>query len=318
MKKLAAAIVGYKIIPFFILAFTAVAGLNPYFLTSYNVSSLLMQMSTYGIAALGLSFLLIAGYLDIAMGSVIAFSGVLLGILMRSSPFLHANFIIPSGIVLLVCALTGLAISFFVTILEVDSFVVSLCAMTFLRGAALVMANRKPVPINSDAFAALSQQLIGPVPIIFILFFALVLISEYLLSWTAFGRNLFAIGGNREIAGMAGINTRINGVLAYVAYYVLAGVAGLVLASRMNSGTPIVGTDAPLSIIPMLILGGTALSGGKGGAIKTLFGCAFLSLAFNAMSLFGIPSNLQDMVKGAIILVIIVSGKMYENRELKV
>jgi len=304
----------YKIILIFLGCFAVLSIINPFFFSNYNINTLFLQMPAYGMAAIGLTILLISGYLDISMGSIIAFSGVLFAVFLRISGSLIVSILITFAASACVGLINGLCVAK----LKLDSFVVSLCAMIYVRGIALSISKQKPVLLISPEYSRINEISFGPVPLLFVFLLIAAVSAEYFLKKTGFGRNIYAIGGNRTIAKMAGINIPKHTIIIFILYGLLSGIGGLILVSRMNSGTPVVGVDAPLTIIPMLILGGTSLSGGKGGAVKTLFGIAFLSMVFNAMSLYNVPANLQELVKGTILLTIIVVEKVYENKDVKV
>lgn len=303
-----------KVLVIFIGGFVLLSFVQPHFFSAYNISSLCLQMPAYGMAAIGLTFILISGYLDISMGSIIAFSGVIFAIFAN----IFNNFLLAGMVTLIICGLIGAVTGFCVAYLKMDSFIVSLCAMIYVRGLALSLSGQEPVMINNEQFKSLTQVSLGPFPLVFFFLIVAAIIAEYFLRKTGMGRNLYALGGDKNMARLAGIKVKLTSFFVFVIYAILSGIGGLVLASRMNSGTAIVGVDAPLTIIPMLILGGTSLSGGKGGALQTLLGIALLSMIFNAMALFNVPPNLQELVKGCILLTIIVVEKTYENRTVKV
>jgi ribose/xylose/arabinose/galactoside ABC-type transport system permease subunit len=190
--------------------------------------------------------------------------------------------------------------------------------MILIRGVALTISNSKPIIVTDHTTIALSNMTVGPIPVITIIFLIIVLLLEFVLRFTVFGRNIYAVGGNAEIAGSIGINVKFYKFIVFIIFAILAGIGGLFLMTRMNAGSPIIGEDAPLATIPMAVMGGTALSGGKGGALKTLTGVILLSLLFNSMSILGITLNIQTFVKGAILLSIIVWNKYLANRTKKV
>ncbi len=160
--------------------------------------------------------------------------------------------------------------------------------------------------------------MLGPVPITFFLFLAVALIAHYVLTQTQYGRNLYVIGGNINVADNLGLHVRGHLWSVFVVQGFLAALGGIVMMTRMFSASGNLALDGPLNIIPMVIVGGTAFSGGKGGAIKTLWGVVLMNIIYNAMSMFSLQANMQEMVKGLILLIIIVADKYMENRNQKV
>jgi len=293
--------------------FAIISVVNDKFLTYNNIYGLLIQLPSYGIAALGLTFCLICGELNITMGSIMAFSGVLFAMLVGTT-----GFIIAIAITLLCCALFGAFTGVVVSFWKIDSFVATLSMMILIKGVALTICNSKPVIVMDQTTIMLSNLTVGPIPAITIIFLVIVFVLEYVLRFTVFGRNIYAVGGNADIASSIGINVKFYKFIVFVIFAVLAGIGGLFLMTRMNAGSPIIGDDAPLATIPMAIMGGTALSGGRGGALKTLTGVVLLSLLFNSMSILGITLDIQTFIKGAILLSIIVWNKYLANKAKKV
>lgn len=296
-----------------ILIFILAALTNDNFLTNNNMYGLMIQLPAYGMAALALTFCLICGELNISMGSIMAFAGVIFAIVIERAGF-AAAWLVTLGACAVLGIITGISVAYW----KIDSFVATLSMMTFIRGLALFTASSKPVMITNPAAVALGITNLGTVPVITILFVIIVVILEYVLKYTIFGRNLYAVGGNAEIAGSIGIKVQRYKFSVFVIFSVLSAIGGIFLAVRMNTGSPIIGEDAPLSTIPMAIVGGTALSGGRGGAVRTFIGVLFMSLLFNVMQIFGMPLNIQTFAKGLILLGIIVWDKYNANKWKKV
>ena len=299
------------IIAFFIFILASI--INNNFLTVNNMYGFLIQLPAYGAAALALTFCLICGELNITMGSIIAFSGVVFAITVGNFGFIFAWII-----TLLLCSVFGIITGIVVAYLKIDSFVATLSMLILINGITLAVCNTQPVVVTDPVTVAFGGGSIGPIPIMTIVFVIIIIIAEFILKNTVFGRNIYAVGGNAEIAKSIGINVKFYKFIVFVIFSVLAGIGGIFLMARMNTGSPIVGGDAPLSTIPMAIIGGTALSGGKGGAFNTFVGILFMSLLFNVMQIMGIALNVQTFAKGIILLSIIVWDKYNANRDRKV
>ncbi len=296
-----------------LIVFITMVFVKDTFLTFENMGGLLISMPAFGMAAIGLTFSLICGELNISMGSIMALSTVVYAMTVNSYGFVPAILITLLTVVAL-GAFTGL----FVAVFKLDSFVVTLSMMIAVQGIALYVSKSQPIIVNDPTAGIIGASTLAGIPVIFLFFLLSIGIAEFILVKTSFGRNLYAVGGDKNIAQNAGVNVRFYKFMVFIVYALFAGLGGLLLITRFNSGSAVYASDAPLSIIPMVIIGGTALSGGKGGAIKTLLGVFLMSLIFNVMSLYNVFSNIQQFVKGAILLVIVVWDKYSANRKYKV
>jgi ribose transport system permease protein len=303
----------YRIIGLAILIFIVSSIVSPYFFTMSNLWGLFVAMPAYGIAAIGLTFIFITGKLDISLGSVMALTSVIFALTISRVGFIPAVLIsIVSGMVL--GSITGSLVAFF----QLDTFIVSLSAMIAYKGIALFISNSSPVVVTDPIVTLIGNCTLGPIPITFFFFVAIVIIAQLLMTKTSFGRNLFAIGGNVKVAESVGINVNKYIFKVFVLNGGLAALGGIVLMTRLFSASGNNALDAPLTIIPMVIIGGTAFAGGRGSAFKTLCGVILMYVIFNALSMFNIYVNIQAFIQGAILLAVIVVDKYLENRAQKV
>ncbi len=303
----------YRIAVVLILGFLFMSFVSEYFMTARNIREMLNSINSYGIAAVGLTFVLITGLLDISVGSIIAMTGVIFALTFPQIGMIGAM------VISLICALSaGTLTGTLVACLDLNPFIVSLSAQLAYKGIALVLAGSKPIPVIDVSVSRLGSMHVSVFPIMFFVFLIVVAASQIVLTRTQFGRNLFAIGGNKEVAKSVGINLKKHQILAFSINGFLSGVAGLTLVVRLCSADGTVASDAALTVIPMVIIGGTSFSGGKGSAVKTLLGALMIGLIFNAMSMFNIYTNIQNLVKGIILLAIIVSDKYLEHKEERV
>ena len=175
-----------------------------------------------------------------------------------------------------------------------------------------------PKSVTTPIAAAISGAQGGIVPITFLLFIVFALIAEFILRRTQYGRNMFLVGGNINVADNLGIHVRGYIWSGFIVNGFCAALAGVFMMTRMFSASGNLALDGPLNVIPMVIVGGTAMSGGKGGAICTLFGALLMNIIYNGMTMFSIPATIQELVKGMILLIIIVSDKYMEHRHEKI
>lgn len=288
---------------------------SEFFLTKNNIVSLLRSMSAYGILAIGLTFILITGNLDVSMGSVLALCTVFFGKCIPVMGFLPAClFTIVFGAAL--SAFTGIWISYF----KLNAFVVTMCMQMAYKGIALVWTGSTTLRISDNTMTAFgSKNLFGYIPVIFIVFVIVAIVAEIILRQTVFGRNVFLLGGDKKVAEYQGISVWKHIWGCFIIAGACAGIAAVVYCSRVLSASGNFGSgDATMAIVPIAIIGGTTLRGGEGGALKTLLGALMLYTIYNAMAMFDIYIYMQDFIKGLILLVIIVGDKYFMNRTKKV
>lgn len=313
MERLKKFVLNYSLWIICALIFIVMGIIKPLFLTLDNIYGLLSAMLSYGVLALGLSVALIAGENNISIGSVLAFSGVLFASVIESVGLTLAFFI-----AVLACALLGLLNGWLVAYKKMPAFLVAVAFMISVRGLALAVSKSQNIIINNEAFIKICNMQLGPIPILFIVLIAFALVIDMVLRYTPLGRCLFAVGGNAEVANYCGINVQKYKMLAIAFSTVMAGIGGVFLTTRLTSAIPSVGEDAIITVLPIVVLGGTSMQGGKGSAIGTLAGLVFMYTLFNLMSMFNIYVNIQTLIKGIVLLSVVVGGKYIENRNRKI
>jgi ribose/xylose/arabinose/galactoside ABC-type transport system permease subunit len=296
-----------------VAAFIVFSFIKPLFISATNLNGLLIEAPSYGLAAIGLTFCLLCNQLDISMGAVISLSTVLFALL---SPVLGFAFALL--IVFAAAILVGMINGLLVGLAKLDAFMISLSTMTAVRGVALLITDTKPVPCHDPIIVAIGNMNIGFVPVVFIFFLAMVFVAEFVLKYTMFGRNIYAVGAAPAAAAATGIKTRFTIFIVFVINAFFSALSGFVMLTRMQSGSPILASDAALSIISMVVIGGTALNGGRGGALRTLSGIIIMGLIFNIMSMMNIYVNIQNLIKGAIVLGVVVMDRYAANKNKKV
>ena len=293
--------------------FIAMSLISPYFFTPANIFGLFDSMAAYGIAAIGLTFVMLCGQLDISMGSVMALTACVFMMLLPVY-----GFAVSAIIALILGCACGAVTGFFVSFFRLQPFIVSMTMQLVYKGIALTITDSAPVSVNDTTLMAISKVEFFSIPVVFLFFVAIAVAAQFVLVKTRYGRNLYIIGGNISAADNMGLNVRTHLWSVYVIQGVCAAVGGLVMMTRTFSASGNLALDAPLSIIPMVIVGGTAFSGGRGGALRTLCGVILMSTIFNAMTMFSLYANIQQLIKGVILILIIVSDKYMENRNSKV
>ena len=274
------------------------AVLKPNFLSAANLLNVVRQVSINGILAVGVTVVLLTGGVDLSLGSVVAVSGVVAAHLAHPGGY---PLLVPIAAGLLAGAACGAVNGAVVTRCGVPSFIATLGMMTAARGLALVLSDGRPVSNMSPALTRLAGDVAG-VPIPALILAAVAVAVAWTLKNVRWGRYLYAVGGNAQAARAAGIRVRGVAFLAYALCGALAGLAGVVLASRITTGQPNAGVGYELDAIAAVVIGGTRLSGGVGGVGGTLLGVLLMGVIGNGLDLLNVPSYYQQIVKGLIIV----------------
>jgi len=276
----------------------ALALAKPNFLTIPNLLNVMRQISINGILAVGVTYVLLTGGVDLSLGSLVAVSGVVAATL--AHPNQHA-LVVPVLLGVLTGTACGAVNGLVVTRGQVAPFIATLGMMTVARGLALVVSCGRPVSNLSGAFTRLGGDVAGvPIPVIVLALIAL--LSHVFLKNLRLGRYIYAVGGNETAARASGINVAAVKLFTYAACGAMAGVAGVVLAARITTGQPNAGVGYELDAIAAVVIGGTSLSGGVGGIGGTLLGVLLIGVINNGLDLLNVTSYYQAIVKGIIIV----------------
>jgi len=287
---------------FLILCFV-VSRLSPLFLTAGNVKNVLMQTAAVGTVAIGMTFVIIARGIDISVGGSVALASLISVLAMKNLHWpWYAGVLIMFGVSMSV----GLVNGFSVARLGMAPFLVTLSTLTIGRGLVLAISGGKSWYGLSAVFEKIGWGKLGPVPSTVVVTLLGFLVGHIVLSRSVFGRQVYAVGGNPEAARMQGINvTRIT-ILVFVLCGFFSGLASLVLTSRLNAFTPLMGLGFEFSAIAAVVIGGTSLFGGEGNMGGTLIGVLIIGVINNALNLAGVSVFYQDVAKGAIIFLAVL------------
>jgi ribose/xylose/arabinose/galactoside ABC-type transport system permease subunit len=277
--------------------------LAPHFLSPNNLLNVLRQVSMTAIIAVGMTMVITCAEIDLSVGSLACFSGVVLAWLAieHEIPLLLA-FILTLGVGVLVGTFTG----FIRTSFNIPSFIITLGLFTALRSGAYVISDGFPIAPFPASFNFLGGGFIGPIPVPVIIMFITYLLGYIALNHTSWGRSVHAVGGNEEASRLSGINTQAIKMSVFMLTSLLAAFAGMILASRLDSGTPAVAVGWEMAVIAAVIIGGTSLFGGKGNIVGTLLGVLFVAILGNGMVLMGISPYVQGVVSGSVILLAVI------------
>jgi ribose/xylose/arabinose/galactoside ABC-type transport system permease subunit len=283
-----------RLVPF--LALILVAGFfavtaGTRFVSISNASFLLQQTAIIAIPAFGVALVIIAGSIDLSVGSAVALTGMVAAVVAQDIGALPG---LVAG--LLVGVLVGLANGFGYAVLKVPSFMVTLGMLSVARGLTIVVSNSQPVNVDSGF------QELGRMPGILILFAACFAAATLLLNYTAFGRRAVAVGGQERVARLSGVPITQMKLLLFVFSGVMAALGGIALTARVGAATPTAATGFELTAITAVVLGGTPLTGGIGSMTNTVVGSLIISILLNGMVILGIPSEIQLIVQGLVLV----------------
>ena len=293
----------YGVFIAFFLLISVLAIISPPFLKPSNIINILRQTSVIGIIAVGMTLVIVTGGIDLSVGSLLALSAVI------ATSFAHPGeypLFVPLILGLVIGLIAGAINGFIIAKKRIAPFIVTLGMMTAARGLALVYTNGRPVINLSETYNAIGGGYLTGIPLPVIAFILVVLIGIFILHYTRFGRYVYAIGGNELAAKISGINTDrvIIGVYAFTG--ALAGIAGIVLSSRVMSGSAATGQGYELDAIAAVVIGGTSLSGGVGSIIGTVVGVLIIGVLNNGLDLMNVSSYWQQIVKGLIIVLAVM------------
>lgn len=287
------------LIGFFILCifFSVVSG---EFLTGSNISNIVRQVSINGILAVGMTFVILTGGIDLSVGSVMAFTGTIMVGMM-------VNMGLPPVAAVVIGALLGAVIGYingtFVAYARIPSIIVTLAMMEIARGAALLYTGGYPLSGLPTSYSFIGRgYLFGVIPMPALIMIGVFVIAYIILNHLPLGRYIYAIGGNEEAVRLSGVKVKRIKAIVYLISGITASISGLIMTSRLASGQPTAGDGYELDAIAAVVLGGTSIAGGRGHIFGTLLGALLLGVLSNGLNLMGVSPYVQRVLKGAIII----------------
>lgn len=294
----------------FIALVLLVAGISivsPEFRTLNNFFSLLRQSSINGLIAFGMTFVILTGGIDLSVGSVLALTTVLTAGMITSG--------VPAGLAMIlgvaIGAGLGLISGSLVTKGRLQPFIATLITMTVYRGLTMIVSKGKPISNLGDSFILklLGKGSLFNIPIPVIILIIMFLLFFFLLNKTTFGRRIYATGSNWRAANLAGVNVNKTKMIAYIISGTMSALSGLILLSRLNSAQPTLGNGYELDAIASVALGGTSMNGGRGKIYGTFIGVLIIAVLNNGLNILGVSSYYQDVIKGFVILIAVLSDR---------
>lgn len=288
----------YGIVIAFLIICVLMTILSPVFLTVTNILNVVRQTSIFGVMAIGMTFVILTGGIDLSVGSILAVAGAIAAGMLKGGAG-----IVPVVLLALIIGVgCGLANGLFITLGRIAPFVVTLGMMSIARSLTLIYTKGYPISGFTGPYRFIGGGDIVSIPFPIIVFLLTVVVAWLILTQTRLGRYTYAIGGNEETVKLSGINSSFYKTIVYVISGITAAMSALILTSRLNSAEPVAGQGYELDVIAAVVIGGTSLNGGRGSVWGTLIGALLIGVINNGMNLLGISPYFQLLVKGLIII----------------
>jgi ribose transport system permease protein len=285
-----------------ILLCIVAAVLSPVFLTMDNLMNIILQVAVVAILAIGSTFVILTGGIDLSVGSILGLAGVLTALSLRDTNSTILGVCVSLG----VGSVLGLANGLLVTYGRVPPFCATLGVMAIGRGLAFVITQGSPISNFSDQFRFFGAGYLGVIPVPVIESIIVALIGGYILGHTPFGRYLYAVGSNDRATRLSGINSQKVKIIAYFISGLLCGLAAILFIGRINSGHPLAGQGYEMDAIAAVVIGGTSLAGGTGSISGSFIGALIMGVIRNGLNLINVDAFWQNVVLGAVIIIAVM------------
>lgn len=282
---------------------------SQYFLSASNFINVLRQVSIVGIMAVGMTFVILTGGVDLSVGGVTACVGVICAKLMVSG----WNPVFAVLVALAFAALVGAVNAFFSHEFKLNAMIVTLATLQILKGISYIVTGAIPVYGFTEKFKVIGQGHVGAIPIPILIMLALYVIAYIILKYTKFGQSIYGIGGNEEAVRLTGINIRKSKYSAYILCSVVSGIAGIVLLSRANTAQPSAGFGYEMDVIAGAVLGGISMSGGEGKITGVFAGVLVMAILSNGMLMMDVSEYWQWVTKGIVMLAAITYDRVLKK-----
>ncbi|MDR1796048.1 MAG: ABC transporter permease [Clostridiales Family XIII bacterium] len=291
-----------------VLVVMAVA--SPNYFSLATLTGLLSQISVYGIVACAMTMAIICGEFDLSVGSILPFSTLLFAGWM---PALGVP--LTSVLVVLMGLGLGAVNGFFVAVAKINAFIVTLATMVAIEGVMLTYCEGMPIPAINDVAKVIGKGAVGSISYITIIFFVCIAVTHFVLRRTVFGRNLFATGGSYDVAKFAGIPVRFTKFMVFVILGGSAALAGILLACRLQAGSPLYGQDVCMQTVAAAVLGGASLAGGRGSVLRTFWGMVFIGMLAQVFTYLNVYVYFQQLISGAVVVAVVIIDAFNSRRK---
>lgn len=314
MNKVINLIRGRAIYAFLILMLIFFSIMNRNFMTPNNLLNIARQVSIFGIASIGMTYVILLGGIDLSTGSLISFVNIITAYFLVN---LNMNPWLAILISLIISAVIGFANGLVIAMIKMPPLIVTFASQTIFAGLAYIICNGRPISRFDNSFLKIGQGYLGVIPIPIIIMAVCFVIGAFILTKTYFGRHFYALGGNEEAAELSGIHVKKTKCLVYALSGLFAGIAGIVMLSRANTGQPNAGLGYEFDVITCVVLGGVSVNGGSGKISNVIAGVLIIGVLSNGMILMDISSYMQMVIKGIILLLAVGSDCIQKEGLLK-
>lgn len=297
----------------FVVLFIGFAAANERFVSMDNMFTIARQVSMYGIAAIGMTFVILIAGIDLSTGSIITIVNVVCAYLMVNSGFSMTAAVICA---LIMATLIGLLNGFMVSTIGIPAIIATFATQTIFEGAAYLLSGGTPVYGFDERFKVIGQGYVGPIPVPVIIMICCFAVGSFILNKTFFGRYFYAVGGNEEASKLSGIRVGFIKYLIYALSGFFAGLAGIVMLSRTNSAQPTAGKGYEFDVITCVVLGGVSVAGGYGKMSNVVAGVLIIGILTNGMVLLNVSSYTQLVVKGIVLILAVGFDCIQQKRKL--
>ena len=307
----------YALIGFLVILCIFIYIVEPRFISRENLVNVLIQIAINAFIATGMTFVLLTGGIDLSVGPVCALNGILGALLCKQLPDMNVGMTLLVGIVLsiAIAVVIGGISAFIICRFNVAPFIATLAMMNVARGVCYLLTNSKPVYELPESFLWIGQGYIGPIPFIVILTVIVLFISHVKLSKTAYGRHIYAVGSNEEVAKLSGISVNKIKTSVYMICAGLSAFAGICQSAKIGTGQPGAAEGYEQYAIAAAVMGGTSLAGGTGGIPNTIIGIIAIGIINNGLSLMQVNSYWQKVAMGVIIAFAVIMDRLKVKAE---
>ena len=313
LRKKRATLTTLGTITVFAVIFIVFSVLSPAFLSVDNLIGTLRQVAILAIVSMGLTFVIIAGQIDLSIGSIVGLSGIVCTMMI-------AQFHMPIGVgivfAILAGGIMGMINGILITVVRIPALIATLGTLTIFRGITFIISRGEPIYALPDSFLFLGRGYIEGIPVPVIIMVVFVALFYVIQKSTSFSVYMYAIGGNRVATRLSGINDKRYINIIFVISGLLTGFGGAMLASRLGSGLPTAGNGFEMTVITAVLIGGTSINGGIGSIFGTLFGCLIIGFLQNGLVLLNINSYYQMVVNGGILLLAVGQDTIRQKERL--
>lgn len=291
------------------VASTVIHGQNR-FIFGDNPYNLVRQISIIGIVAIGMTFVIIGGGIDLSVGSMVGFSGMVVALMLRDGNSIFISILVS----VVSCILFGLLNGVLIFDGKLPPFIATLGTMTIIRAIIMLLSGARLVSGLPTGFTAFAQMRLLLLPSLFLLWVGVIVISIFITTRMRFGRNLYALGSSQEVSRLCGINIRVNTYMIYMYCALMSAIAGILLSSRLANGVPNAGQGYELDAIAASVVGGASFYGAEGTIIGTVLGTIIIATIKNGGNILGVDPFILQILNGALIILAVLLDQMRKSR----